>query len=159
MIALRLHIVPLGLACCALEYQAAVVSSQFEQAWAQMSGGSSATSAAGADEGSSDGNSVESVDVLVLAGTMTHALTATIKAAYAELGTRRAVVSFGACSISGGPYWDSYSVANVPPVPVDLTIPGCPPTPQALIEGLRHLQDLLSARPDSAQTASAAGVA
>ncbi|MEY5144899.1 MAG: hypothetical protein RL745_266 [Actinomycetota bacterium] len=158
MIALRLHIVPLGLACCALEYQAAVVSSQFEHAWAQISGGNSATSVAGT-EGSSDGNSVESVDVLVLAGTMTHALTATIKAAYAALGNRRAVVSFGACSISGGPYWDSYSVVNVSPVPVDLTIPGCPPTPQALIDGLQHLQDLLSARPDSAQTASAAGVA
>jgi NADH-quinone oxidoreductase subunit B len=84
--------------------------------------------------------------VLVLAGTMTHALVPTIVSAYESLGQRRAVVSFGACSISGGPYWDSYSVASVPPVPVDVSIPGCPPTPAALLRGLRDLQQTLALR-------------
>lgn len=131
---MRLHVIPLGLACCALEFHAAAVSAQLQSAWADLDGHASAS-----DE-------LEQCDVLVLAGTMTHALTDTITAAYQALGERRAVVSFGACSISGGPYWDSYSVANRPPVPVDISIPGCPPPPQALIDGLRQLSAIVAAR-------------
>lgn len=76
--------------------------------------------------------------VLVVAGTVTHALAPVVEDAYERLGKPRAVVAFGACAISGGPYWDSYSVlpgaGSV--VPVDVVVPGCPPSPEDLAAAL-----------------------
>jgi NADH-quinone oxidoreductase subunit B len=141
MTSLRLNVLELGLACCALEYHAAAVSENLQQQWQALVSDAGDTGDTG-----DTGEQVGAWDVLVLAGTMTHALVPTIVSAYESLGQRRAVVSFGACSISGGPYWDSYSVASVPPVPVDVSIPGCPPTPAALLRGLRDLQQTLALR-------------
>jgi len=76
--------------------------------------------------------------ILVIAGTVTHALAPTVKHAYEQLAEPKVVIAFGVCAISGGPYWDSYSVLNGAGqlLPVDLMVPGCPPAPEDLAAAL-----------------------
>src|SRR5262245_18018515 len=64
---------------------------------------------------------------------------------YAAMPTPRLVVAVGACAISGGPYVDSPYVTNGVDsiVPVDLYIPGCPPHPMTVLDGLLRLLDRL----------------
>jgi len=83
--------------------------------------------------------------VLVVAGTVTTAQASSVRALYDALPEPRRVLSFGACATSGGPYWDSYAVvAGVDTViPVDAYVPGCPPRPEALLDGLRVLERTL----------------
>ena len=82
--------------------------------------------------------------ILVIAGTVTHALAPTVKSAYDALQEPKVVVAFGACAISGGPYWDSYSVISGAHqiVPVDIQIPGCPPGPEELAAALMQAVEL-----------------
>ena len=82
--------------------------------------------------------------ILVIAGTVTHALVPTVKSAYDALQEPKVVVAFGACAISGGPYWDSYSVVSGAHeiVPVDIQVPGCPPGPEELAAALMQAVEL-----------------
>jgi len=59
-------------------------------------------------------------------------------------GEPKVVVAFGACAISGGPYWDSYSVISGAHelVPVDIQVPGCPPGPEELAAALLQAVEL-----------------
>lgn len=81
------------------------------------------------------------LNVLVVAGTVTKANADLVRSTYEQLPEPRAVVAFGVCTISGGPYWDSYSV--VPGisglVPVDVLVPGCPPLPEDVARALDQL--------------------
>ena len=90
------------------------------------------------------GESKQSEDVLhvlVVAGTVTRLNSHLVVEAFERLPDPRAAVAFGVCTISGGPYWDSYAV--LPGigelVPVDVFVPGCPPHPTDLIDALRAL--------------------
>jgi len=89
------------------------------------------------------------VNVLVVAGTVTDKLAPLVLAAYRDLPGPRRVLSFGACSNSGGPYWDSYCVTKGADqlIPVDVYVPGCPPRPEALVHGLRLLLGAADDRP------------
>ena len=84
--------------------------------------------------------------ILVIAGTVTQALIPTVQLAYDALKEPKVVVAFGACAITGGPYWDSYSV--IPGVdqimPVDIHVPGCPPSPQDLALALQQAIQLVN---------------
>jgi NADH-quinone oxidoreductase subunit B len=83
-------------------------------------------------------------NILVIAGTVTHALAPTVKSAYDALQEPKVVVAFGACAISGGPYWDSYSVVSGAHelIPVDIQVPGCPPGPEELAAALMQAVEL-----------------
>jgi NADH-quinone oxidoreductase subunit B len=120
------HLVDAGLACCSLEVMAAALGSRAARARRSLP-----VEEAGA-----------AVDVLVISGTCTTALAPMLQELHSGLGRVR-VVAFGACSASGGPYWDSYSVvAGVGSlVPVDAVVPGCPPPPEALLEALALLEE------------------
>jgi len=81
------------------------------------------------------------LNVLLVSGTVTTKLAPAVRAMYEAMPEPRRVVAFGACAVAGGPYWDSYSVQNgaSTEVPVDVFVPGCPPQPAALVEGLLTL--------------------
>lgn len=78
------------------------------------------------------------LNVFVVAGTVTDKLAPLVLAAYQQVPERKFVLSFGACSNSGGPYWDSYCVTKGVDqlIPVDVYVPGCPPRPETLLAGL-----------------------
>ena len=118
--------VDVGLACCSVEVMAAAL-------------GSGATRAAGALVHGDD----QHVDVLVVSGTCTDVLAPALRRMWEQLPEPRRVLSFGACSASGGPYWDSYSVTKGidQVIPVDVYVPGCPPRPEALLQGLSLLEE------------------
>lgn len=84
-------------------------------------------------------------NILVVAGTVTKALAPTVQTAYDNLSEPKVVVAFGVCAITGGPYWDSYSVLPGAQelIPVDINVPGCPPTPEDLASALTKARELV----------------
>ncbi len=80
-------------------------------------------------------------DLLFVVGTITHRLAPVLRRVYEQMTEPKWVVSFGACTSSGGPY-DNYAVLQGIDrvVPVHLYIPGCPPRPEAVLDGLIKLQ-------------------
>lgn len=145
----RLRVLDAGLACCALEFSAAaLVARMWEDAWA---GGTTSPSGIPGEASPAALTTRESdpgYDVLVVAGTITTALIPVIRDLVAGLGPHGVVVSFGACSTSGGPYWDSYCV--VPGVeslgiPVAVHVPGCPPPPSAVLAAIHEARRTVAA--------------
>lgn len=122
----KVSVLQAGLACCGVESSSVDLVSN---SWSQVQSVSKLSAAQ---------------HILVIAGTVTHALAPTVKSAYDALQEPKVVVAFGACAISGGPYWDSYSVISGAHqlVPVDIQVPGCPPGPEELAAALMQAVEL-----------------
>jgi len=84
-------------------------------------------------------------DLMLVSGTVTKKMVPLIVRLYNQMPEPKYVVAMGACASGGGPFKEGYNVvAGIDKfLPVDVYIPGCPPTPQALIHGMIMLQKMI----------------
>jgi len=114
-----------GLACCAVEMmQASMPRYDVERLGAAPRG------------------SPRQSDVMIVAGTLTNKMAPALRKVYDQMPEPRYVISMGSCANGGGYYHYSYSVVRGCDrvVPVDIYVPGCPPTAEALVYGILQLQ-------------------
>jgi NADH-quinone oxidoreductase subunit B len=116
-----------GLACCAIE-MICTAASRYDLArfWMEIMRPSPRQS-----------------DLMIVSGTVTKKMVPTIVRLYNQMPEPKYVLAMGACASGGGPFKDGYNVVSGMDkfVPVDVYVPGCPPTPQALLNGLMKVQE------------------
>jgi NADH-quinone oxidoreductase subunit B len=119
-----------GLACCAIEMIAASMA-RFDMA------------RFGAEVFRP---SPRQADLMIVSGTITKKMAPQVVRLFNQMPEPKYVIAMGACAICGGPFRDGYNVLQGIDLylPVDIYIPGCPPRPEALLEGLIHLQQKIA---------------
>jgi NADH-quinone oxidoreductase subunit B len=117
-----------GLACCAIELIAAASAPQYD------------LSRFGSEVFRS---SPRQADLMVVAGTVSVKMGPRLRLLWEQMPEPKCVLSMGQCANSGGEFYDSYyTVQGVDTiVPVDVYVPGCPPRPEAVIEGILKLRE------------------
>ncbi len=98
-------------------------------------------------------------DLMIVSGRVSRKMAVRVRRLYEQMPEPKWVISMGACATSGGVFEPTYTIIPVDHVvPVDVYVPGCPPTPEALIDGLLLLQKKIAgeavARRDAATTGS-----
>jgi len=116
-----------GLACCAIEMMSAAAARYDFDRFGAM-----------------PRSSPRQADVMIVAGTVTMKMGLRVRKLWEQMADPKYVISMGSCATAGGPYWQhGYHVLKGVDlvVPVDVYVPGCPPRPEALLEGLMKLQE------------------
>jgi len=87
-------------------------------------------------------------DLMIVSGTVTKKMVPQIVRLFNQMPEPKYVMAMGACASGGGPFKEGYNVVSGIDkfVPVDVYVPGCPPTPQALLYGLIKLQEKIASQ-------------